>query len=698
MPGESPPLPPRTLFGRDELIEKIVDLTQNLVPIALIGAGGIGKTSIALTVLHHDRIKERFGHDRRFIRCDQFPASCAHLLQRLSNVIGAGVENPEDLTPLRKFLSSKEMLIVLDNAESILDPQGADAQEIYEVVEELSQFNNICICITSRISTVPPEYKRLDVPTLSIDAARQTFHRIYDGDVDRSNVVNGILEQLDFHPLSIILLATVAHQNRWDMNRLTREWNRRRTDVLQTQHNKSLAATIELSLASPLCQELGPEARALLGTVAFFPQGVDEDNLEWLFPTISNRTDVFDKFCVLSLAYRSDGFVTMLAPLRDYLSPKDPRTSPLLCMTKEHYFTRMSAEIDPNSPGFEDTQWIMSEDVNVEHLLDVFTTVDANSDEVWLACIYFMAHLRWHKGRPTILKPKIEGLPDDHHSKPECLFQLSRLFSLVGNYAECKRLLVCALNLSRERGDDYWVAIMLEELSNANQLIGLYEEGIEQAKEASEIFGRLGETAEQAQCLISLTWALCDDGQLDAAEEAASRAIDLLPEEGEQFRVCESHRALGRIYQSKGDNEKAIHHYEVALGIASPFDWPDSLFWLNYDLAGLFHDEDRFDDAHNYIECAKSHTANSSYNLGRVTKLQAMVWYGQHRLEEAESGALRAAEIFDELEAAEDMEHCRMLLRNIEKKLNTPAASGQSDIDCEFPKILSFPACIDPSI
>jgi len=459
------------------LIERIVRLADNLAPIALIGAGGIGKTAAVLTVLHDNRIKQRFGHNRRFIRCDQFPASRTHFLRRLSEVIGAGIENPGELTSLRSFLSSEEMLIVLDNAESILGLQGTGGQEIYAVVEELSRFSNICLCITSRISTVPPDCETLDVPTLSTEAASDTFYRIYKHEKD-SDPINNILEQLDFHPLSITLLATVAQHNKWNTSRLTRKWERQRTGMLHAQHSKSLAATIELSLASPTFQELGPYARALLEVVAFFPQGVDENNLGWLFPTIPNITNIFDAFCVHSLTYRSNIFVTMLAPLRDYFCPQDPTSSPLLCTTRDHYFRRLSVDIYPDKPGYEEARWIMSEDTNVEHLFNVFTSIDTKSRYIWDTCAYFLQHLHRHKPRLITLGLGIERLSDGHPSKPECLYRLSQLFGSVGNYAERKRLVSHALKIWRERRDDHQVALVLESLSDANRMLGLCKEGI----------------------------------------------------------------------------------------------------------------------------------------------------------------------------------------------------------------------------
>ena len=672
--GELPPPPPSACFGRDELIERIVGLAENFTSMALIGPGGIGKTSVALAVLHHDRIKKRFGESRRFLRCDKFPPSPTHLLSQLSKVVGAAVENPESLTPLRPFFSSAEMILFLDNAESILDPQGTNAQEIYAVVEELSRFDNICLCLTSRISTIPPACETLDIPTLSIEAARDTFYRIYKNG-GQSNPVDGILRQLDFHPLSITLLATVAHHNKWDVDRLTREWGGRRTDMLRTRHNDSLATTIELSLASPMFQDLGPDAREVLGVVAFFPQGVDENNIDWLFSTFPNRTNIFDNFSVLSLTYRSNGFVTMLAPLRDYLCPRDPASSPLLNIIKGYYFSRLSVFVDPGKPGFEDARWIISEDVNVEHLLDIFTSAEADSTDVWSACGHFMEHLHWHKGRLVVLGPKIESLPDDHPRKPECLVQLSRLFDSVGNEAESKRLLTHSLKLWKERGDDFQIAVTLRLLSSADRSLGLHKDGIRWATEALEIYERLNHTGGQAKTWQWLARLLYDDKQLGAAEVAALRAINLLSDEDDQFPVCECYRTLGNIYRSKGQNKDAIGHFETALGIASRANWHCSLFWIHYSLAELFSGENKFDDAHSHIERARSYAFNNPYQLGRAMELRARFWCRQRRFGEAKSEALGAISAYEQIGAAKDVEDCRGILREVGEAMDKPAAS-----------------------
>ena len=666
--GELPPPPPRDCFGRQSLIEEVVGFAENLEPVALIGSGGVGKTSIALTVLHHDQIKERFGENRRFIRCDQFPASRAHILARLSKTIGAGVENPDDLTLLRPFLSSKEMLIILDNAESILDPKGTDAREIYSVVDELCRIKNICLLITSRITTVPPYCKHPEIPTLSMEAACDIFYSIYNNR-GRSNIINGLLHRLDFHALSITLLATTASYHAWDHNRVAQEWDAQRAQVFQTVYNESLAATIELSLSSPTFLSLGTNTRDLLEVAAFFPQGINEKNVDWLFPTISNRIHLFDLFCLLSLTYRSNGYITMLAPIRDYLCPQDPRSSPLLCATRDRYFSRLPVGADPDSPGLGEGRWVASEDANIEHLLHLFTSID--SDDFWDACYHFMIHLGWHKPRRTTLGTKIEALADDHPSKPKCLFQLAQLSGDVGNYAEAKRLMTQTLELERRRKNDARVATTLRGLSHANRLLHRCGEGIRQAKEAREIFERVGDTIGQARCSRDLAHLSLDDQQLDAAKIAVSRAIDLVAEKDQEYLLSQLHEMLGRISKSMGEKKEAIYHVKTALRIASPFNWHTRLFWTHYSLAELYNDGGEFKNANTHIAQAKSHAVDGALRceLGRVTRVQAYVWYRQFRFEDAKSEVLHSVEIFEKLGVAESARISEDLLHEVERAM-----------------------------
>ena len=180
--------------------------------------------------------------------------------------------------------------------------------------KSVSQFN-ICLAITSRITTYhhttwSRAFRR---PHNIWGRCAPGFHRIYDND-ERPDVVNKILEQLDFHPRSVALLTTVAHQNGWDNDRMAREWALR-------------------------VKQLGPGARDR-GHLGVITLPVNEGKLDWLFPTIPNLPAIFDTLCILSLTYRRNGFIAMLVPLRDYLCPKYLLPSALYCTTKRSDFSR----------------------------------------------------------------------------------------------------------------------------------------------------------------------------------------------------------------------------------------------------------------------------------------------------------------------------------------------------------------------
>ena len=233
---------------------------------------------------------------------------------------------------------------------------------------------------------------------------------------------------------------------------------------------------------------------------------------------------------------------------------------------------------------------------------------------------------------------------------------------------ECKRLLSHALNLWREQGNDFRVAQTLGKLADANRGMGLYEEGIQQAEEASETFKRIGSVVEQASSLIDLAWLLCDANQLYAAEKAGSRAIALLPERGEELWVCEAHHALGNIYRTKGETTRAIYHLEIALGIASSLNTVEEQFWVNFTLADAFSEERKFGDAQTHVEHAKSLAVNNTYLLARASLLQARVWFAQDMLGEAKSEALSALDVFEKLGAGSNSEFVRWFLEKIDAR------------------------------
>ena len=201
--------------------------------------------------------------------------------------------------------------------DSILDPLAPEAEDIFATIEEFGCYQHICLLTTSRVYPEVSGFHRVEVPTLSGGDGRDAFYGLCH--LGRSSVIDGLIAKLDFHPLSIDLLASSVRENNWDESTFLKAWDDGGAGELETRYRQTLRDAIELSFRSPTIQNLGTAAREALNGIAAFPSGVEECKLEGIFPGITGVGVAVDVLCKFSLLYRQDGFVRMLSPFRFYI-------------------------------------------------------------------------------------------------------------------------------------------------------------------------------------------------------------------------------------------------------------------------------------------------------------------------------------------------------------------------------------------
>ncbi|KAJ7816193.1 hypothetical protein B0H13DRAFT_1923724 [Mycena leptocephala] len=365
------PSEPKIFHGRDSELSDILQLFNQGTPkIAILGAGGMGKTSLARAVLHHTEITERYNQHRFFVACDS-----AATQMELAALIGAhvGLKPGKDLTHpvIQYFSSSSNCLLILDNLETLWEPAESRGN-IEEFLSLLTGVGHLALLITMQGAERPAKvawthpFLPLLKPLEKV-AAQQTFIDIADN-IHDPNEVDKVLSLTDNMPLAISLLAHLVDTE--GCSHVLSHWEEEKTSLISDGYDRTsnLDLSISLSLSSPRLNAF-PNSKDLLSLLSMLPDGLSDVELEQSKLPLDNILGCKAALIRTSLAY-SDEYKQLkaLVPIREYMQkiqpPGDHLIQPLL-----KYFQELLEFYQGNQSSSSTVVRVSSNYSNIQNVL-----------------------------------------------------------------------------------------------------------------------------------------------------------------------------------------------------------------------------------------------------------------------------------------------------------------------------------------
>lgn len=312
-------------FGREWEVGKAVELiaTQTPARVAILGPGGIGKTSIARAILHDSKVAELYGNRRCFLSCEGYTTT-ETVVRKLA--VALGVIKESDLIGSAEsirdrlfcYLQSIAGIICLDNLET---PWDADTAAMEDLLADISHLPSIALLITSGVIDVPliswSQPPLAPISPFTLKAALQTWDAICNGHDEH---VLQLVDAVDCVPLAVTLLARLARVE--TAQSLWARWEHERTDLLAsrgTRHRlNNLGVSIEISLQALDSQD----AIDVLSLVCISPYGIPSIDLASLEHISKNRLAIARAVTALkqlSLVYTDYYRTRVLSPIRHHV-------------------------------------------------------------------------------------------------------------------------------------------------------------------------------------------------------------------------------------------------------------------------------------------------------------------------------------------------------------------------------------------
>ncbi|KAJ7135803.1 hypothetical protein C8R44DRAFT_848628 [Mycena epipterygia] len=533
------PVSPQIFRGREVELKHLVShlLSPDASRSAILGPGGIGKSSLALASLHHPDVLAACGENRFFI-----PLDSARSPEDLLSLVAAyfGLEQCRQVAKaIIQYLHSIDgpAILVLDNFESPWE-EPTTRSKIEDFLSQLTDIPRLHVIVTMRGAERPTKtrWTRPFLPpleTLNRAAAREVFLDIVDEIKDDSQL-EALLDLTDNLPLALNLLANITAYEGADS--VLNRWSFQATSLLSEGVDKgtNLDKSISISLSSPRMTAL-PNARQLLSLLSLLPDGIQDAALTEMSLPFDDVTKCRVALCRTSLAYIGrDRKLKVLAPIREYIRTKYPPSPQIFRSLKEHIYSLVRLSRNFESLPSTGLVHLISNNLGNVHTI-LIRAVDSHESAAELKdtvfCILELAKFSYYTNLASWSYQLVDGLLDTVKSLNDT--------QLLGHY-----------------------------LFTMGQIHALQSAHESFTKDALQCFKDVDDPLSQAKAYVHLSAYYIRAGQAQKSLDICYIALPLAEEAGDLAQLAEVFVRLSQIHRQLGHSGASLKYARDACSTA----------------------------------------------------------------------------------------------------------------------------------
>jgi tetratricopeptide (TPR) repeat protein len=570
------------IFGRDKEAQDIIDtlLNHSRPRVAILGSGGMGKTSLALVVMADIRIIGRYPH-RYFISCEAALTADA-ILSEMADVMHIPVENRASYLQLYILdrLRDEKALICFDNFETPWE-DGSSRHLIDQFISSFDGIEDSALLLTMRGSQRPdgvgwskPHFRELD--QLPLFHSKEIFQEIADQAVDDD--AEKLLQNVKGIPLAAKLIASIIRDGSETTSGLLSRWSQEKTSLVETGEHRltSLDISIALSYGSYRMKKC-PEAPDILILFAFLPDGFPQQDNSLIRKALSKALDsinlqkAIQTLLTVSLIYidRQQPHnirYRILPPIRHYCS-RLAFKQPLLTALTEVYIKFITENYQYGDPDLHPT--VLPELANTGEMISrALDNVSISENVLFAASDYSdWCHYTNNYSDAFLIQKALQcGSSYDYFlALGNCYWSQGIIYESVDELEKAQGSVSAALELHRKAQSVLGEANDLTLLGDVQMRRGELDKAEELFSAALKLHQKVQNVTGEANNLRKLGDLQVRQDGLEKAEKSFSAALELHRKVQDVLGEANDLDSLGDLQMRRNELEKAEESFSAAL-------------------------------------------------------------------------------------------------------------------------------------